>query len=118
MKPAHKGATKYYDPLDGDVYIKNTINWFIKKGCTSKYQKLRVSPITLSQGNTVPYEAIYPFRVSYTFPVDCTDKLVCKEILYVSDKRLESHYKKLHPNNSSKHGSSTSSSVVRHTNLH
>jgi hypothetical protein len=33
MKPAHRGATKFYDPLDGDVYIKNTINWFMQKAC-------------------------------------------------------------------------------------
>jgi hypothetical protein len=81
---------------------------------TSKYRESRVNPITWSQDNVVPHEISYNFRVSYTFPLNYTGRLICKEMLYVSDQRLESHYKKLHPNNSSKHAPP---SVSRHTNL-
>ncbi|GFF41245.1 predicted protein [Aspergillus udagawae] len=79
---AHRSSRpKQADPNDGDLYVKNTICWVLKKG------------------DEVPPFAEYRFRTMFTFPVNTKQKFKCNQHLYVSDRRHESHYKRGHRNN-------------------
>ncbi|KAG2019349.1 hypothetical protein GB937_005263 [Aspergillus fischeri] len=79
---AHRSSRpKQADPNDGDLYVKNTICWVLKKG------------------DEVPPFAKYKFRTMFTFPVNTKQRFKCNQHLYVSDKRHESHYKRGHRNN-------------------
>ncbi|OJJ45229.1 hypothetical protein ASPZODRAFT_548791 [Penicilliopsis zonata CBS 506.65] len=62
------------DRFDGERWVRKTIQWVIKKG-----------------DEVAPFRE-FPQRVIHTFPVT-DDDLVCREILYVSDRRHESHYR-------------------------
>ncbi|RHZ51804.1 Hsp70 family protein [Aspergillus thermomutatus] len=79
---AHRSSRpKQADPNDGDLYVKNTIHWFLKKG------------------DEVPPFDEYRFRTMFTFPANSKQRFKCNQHLYVSDKRHESHYKRGHRNN-------------------
>src|SRR6266498_1462591 len=55
-----------------------------------------------SKGDELPPFHEYYIPVLHTFPVKPKQEFLCEEILYVSDERHESHYKKDHPNNQGK----------------
>jgi len=79
---AHKVVKKpTYDPLDGKFYVKNTIDWLVKKDVT------------------IPPFKEYPIHVIHTFPTNHFGRFLCKEVLYVSDSSTESHYRKSDPKN-------------------
>ncbi|KAF4216265.1 hypothetical protein CNMCM8980_005267 [Aspergillus fumigatiaffinis] len=79
---AHRiNKIKQADPNDGDLYVKNTICWVLKKG------------------DEVPPFKEYKFRTLFTFPANTKQRFKCNQHLYVSDKRHESHYKRGHRNN-------------------
>lgn len=79
--PAHSKAYPWTDPIDGNKYIKNAIDWIINKG------------ELLPSGKSFTREA------SHTFEMDPDVRLICQEILFVSSKSHESHYRRKHENN-------------------
>ncbi|KAF4449998.1 hypothetical protein F53441_6782 [Fusarium austroafricanum] len=80
--PEHQGLKPFYDPHDGQPYIKKTIDWVLKLGET-------VPPVWKCD----------PFTCSHTFDVWPIRPMICKEILYVSDRSTRSHYRLSHPQN-------------------
>ncbi|OCL14979.1 hypothetical protein AOQ84DRAFT_307992 [Glonium stellatum] len=82
VTPAHVGVKPSYDHLDGNQYIRDTIDWVVKKGELVEAGKV--------------YE---PLRMCHTFPVGQDQELVCREQLYVSDTSTESSYQRSHPKN-------------------
>ncbi|KAJ3547643.1 hypothetical protein NM208_g1412 [Fusarium decemcellulare] len=80
--PEHENLKPSYDAHDGQPYIMNTIDWVLKLG------------------NIVPSKWQCPaFVCSHTFDVWPVRPLLCKEILYVSDRSTRSHYRLSHENN-------------------
>ncbi|SCV50619.1 related to hsp70 protein [Fusarium fujikuroi] len=78
----HEGLKPSYDHHDGMPYIKHTIDWVLKLG-------ERVPSVWQCE----------PFTCSHTFDIWPVRPFRCKEILYVSDRATQSHYRKTHPNN-------------------
>ncbi|MCJ1246533.1 hypothetical protein MMC30_003741 [Trapelia coarctata] len=82
--PAHREIKRpWHDPLDGRKYVKNTIDWLVKKG------------------EEIPPHKVYPISVLHTFPVTTRQdqRFLCEEKLYVSDTSTESHYRIGDPKN-------------------
>jgi hypothetical protein len=77
----HEGVRPSYDRLDGFAYITKTVDWVLKK--EEKVASVWECP---------------PFTCSHTFSLS-EKRLICKEILYVSDHATKSHYKLSHPYN-------------------
>ncbi|KAI1268361.1 hypothetical protein F5Y18DRAFT_375004 [Xylariaceae sp. FL1019] len=75
-RPEYAGVKPWRDPDDGLYYIVNTIDWVLKKG------------------SLVPTAwNCKPFACSHTFKAWPKPKeLICKEVLYVSDRSTKSHY--------------------------
>ncbi|KAB5518088.1 hypothetical protein GE09DRAFT_1045090 [Coniochaeta sp. 2T2.1] len=80
--PEHEGAPKYHDPHDGLPYVVNTVDWVLKLG-------EEIEPVWRCQ----------PFLCCHTFDCWPVRPLICKEVLYVSDRSTESHYQLRHPKN-------------------
>ncbi|KAI1373890.1 hypothetical protein F4677DRAFT_461746 [Hypoxylon crocopeplum] len=80
--PEHKEAKPWTDPLDGLKYIKSTVEWVLKLGD-------EVDPVWECE----------PLFCSHTFRVWPPVRLLCEEVLYVSDTSTESHYQLKHPKN-------------------
>ncbi|KAI9933210.1 hypothetical protein ASPWEDRAFT_42965 [Aspergillus wentii DTO 134E9] len=82
MIDAHKHSKPLkVDPNDGDLYVKNTIFWIVKKG------------------DQVPPFSEHTITSIFTFSAQPNQRFICEEKLFVSDKRRESHYRKGHKNN-------------------
>ncbi|KFZ03935.1 hypothetical protein V502_10543 [Pseudogymnoascus sp. VKM F-4520 (FW-2644)] len=79
--PAHRGIRPFSEPLDGRKYVKYTIFWLINKG------------------DEIPTQREYPIRVFYIFDAEDDARFECKEFLFVSDNKMESHYRKNHEKN-------------------
>ncbi|OBT51183.1 hypothetical protein VE04_08148 [Pseudogymnoascus sp. 24MN13] len=79
--PAHRGIRPFSEPLDGRKYLKYTIFWLIHKG------------------DEIPTEREYPIQVFYIFDAEEDTRFECKEFLFVSDNKMESHYRKNHEKN-------------------
>ncbi|KAF2175978.1 hypothetical protein K469DRAFT_608704 [Zopfia rhizophila CBS 207.26] len=77
---AHKRTKPRIDPVDGERYVHGTIDWLIKAG------------------DELPPRHRVPITVKHTFNL-ARKHLICKEVLWVSDQKLESHYRHSHPNN-------------------
>ena len=58
--------------------------------------------LTVHQDDVVPSEDIYTYPIIHTFPTS-RSKLICREVLYVADRRLESHYKRTDKKNRGKY---------------
>ncbi|QVM13099.1 hypothetical protein D8B26_007715 [Coccidioides posadasii str. Silveira] len=84
--PAHKSQSrrKRRDKYDNEFYIKNTIYWFFNKGKVIKPNDCETIIVT------------------HYFPTRPSQKFLCEEILYVSDKNHESHYERGHEKNKGK----------------
>ncbi|KAH6842480.1 hypothetical protein B0I37DRAFT_382023 [Chaetomium sp. MPI-CAGE-AT-0009] len=80
--PEHDEAKRAYDPHDGQAYAFNTIDWVLKLG-------QEVEPVW----------SCTPFLCSHTFNCFPVQPLICREILYVSDRSKDSHYQLSHPKN-------------------
>lgn len=80
---AHEGARYVTDKVDGERYVKDTIDWLIKKGELLEYRK---------------EESI---KVKHTFK-HYRKTFPCREELYISDEFRESHYKKSNEKNKGK----------------
>jgi len=73
---AHREIKRpWHDPLDGKKYVKNTIDWLVKKG------------------EEIPPQREYAISVLHTFPVRQDQRFLCEEKLYVSDTSTQSHYR-------------------------
>ncbi|GKU06026.1 hsp70 protein [Fusarium langsethiae] len=79
--PEHQGLKPSYDRHDGQAYITKTIDWVLKLG-------QRVPSVWECE----------PFTCSHTFN-STEKKLICRELLYVSDHSKDSHFKISHPKN-------------------
>jgi hypothetical protein len=79
----HKGVKPSIDKLDGEKYVTSTIDWLVKKG------------------DELDYHAEYPISVYHLFHAK-QKTFRCQEVLYVSDERMESHYKRNHEKNNGK----------------
>ncbi|KAI1844837.1 hypothetical protein JX266_009065 [Neoarthrinium moseri] len=75
-------ATPFKDSCDGELYVRNTIDWILPLG--------RVIP---------PVWTSKPLQCSHNIPCHPPTPLVCVEVLYVSDSATKSHYSKWHRNN-------------------
>ncbi|SCO27216.1 related to hsp70 protein [Fusarium fujikuroi] len=80
--PEHSGLKPSYDRHDGLPYMEQTIDWVLKLG--------QLIPSVWE---------CEPFTCSHTFDVWPVRPLICKEMLYVSDRATRSHFRKTHPNN-------------------
>ncbi|KAL2141237.1 hypothetical protein VTI28DRAFT_2650 [Corynascus sepedonium] len=80
--PEHKEAKVAYDPHDGLPYVFNTIDWVLKLG-----------------HEVEPVWTCAPFLSSHTFDCWPVRPLICREVLYVSDRSRDSHYQLSHPKN-------------------
>ncbi|GAM33782.1 hypothetical protein TCE0_013f00935 [Talaromyces pinophilus] len=80
---AHEKVNPWHDPVDGKKYLKNTIDWIINKVC----------------GDLLPSGTVIVRQVLHTFPVEPDIKFICQEVLCVSSKRHESHYRQNHAQN-------------------
>ncbi|SPO06110.1 related to hsp70 protein [Cephalotrichum gorgonifer] len=80
--PEHEGVKPTLDKHDGLAYVTNTIDWVLKLG-------QEVDPVWAS----------LPFECTHTFDCRPGTKLICREVLYVSDSSTESHYRLKHPKN-------------------
>lgn len=76
----HKGVKPSVDELDGQKYVKNTIDWLVKKGVAIKYHEEHIIDA---------YHLFPAWRRIFK----------CEEVLYVSDTSNESHYTKGHKKN-------------------
>ncbi|KAE9377463.1 hypothetical protein N431DRAFT_329570 [Stipitochalara longipes BDJ] len=74
---AHKNTKCHIDRADGEKYIDGTINWLIQK-----------------DDFLLPHKE-FSIVVKHTFAPK-TKAFKCKEVLYVSDFKHESHYRKAH----------------------
>ncbi|KAI0452302.1 hypothetical protein F5B21DRAFT_527159 [Xylaria acuta] len=81
-RPEYEGLNPFWDPDDGMPYIKDTVDWVLKLGDT-----------------VGPAWYCLPFACSHTIRAWPPRPLLCKEVLYVSDRSTKSHYKLNHPNN-------------------
>ncbi|KAI8624105.1 hypothetical protein F5Y19DRAFT_481002 [Xylariaceae sp. FL1651] len=81
-RPEYEGLNPFWDPDDGMPYIKDTVDWVLKLGDL-------VGPAWYCR----------PFACSHTIRAWPPRPLLCKEVLYVSDRSTRSHYKLNHPNN-------------------
>ncbi|KAK4170972.1 hypothetical protein QBC36DRAFT_305615 [Triangularia setosa] len=80
--PEHAEAKRSWDRHDGLAYVVGTIDWVLKLG-------QEVPPVW-----TCP-----PFLCSHTFDCFPVRPLICKEVLYASDRATESHYQLKHAKN-------------------
>ncbi|KAK8130804.1 hypothetical protein PG999_003184 [Apiospora kogelbergensis] len=71
----HEGLRPYYNPYDGQPYIKDTVDWILKLGS-------EVPPVWKKS-----------FECEHLIPCWPVQRLLCTEILYVSDHATESHYR-------------------------
>ncbi|KAK9622539.1 hypothetical protein V6Z94_003468 [Aspergillus fumigatus] len=84
IKAHNSSKPKQVDPNNGDLYVKNTICWVLKKG------------------DEVPPFAEYRFRTLFTFPANTKQRFKCNQHLYVSDMtflRTEGHIRPVKPDN-------------------
>ncbi|OIW35554.1 hypothetical protein CONLIGDRAFT_710725 [Coniochaeta ligniaria NRRL 30616] len=81
--PEHAVVTNpYYDPHDGLPYVVKTVDWVLKLG-------EEIEPVWRCP----------TFESCHTFDCWPVRPLICKEVLYVSDRSTESHYQLRHPKN-------------------
>ncbi|KAF9772376.1 hypothetical protein IL306_009924 [Fusarium sp. DS 682] len=80
--PEHEKQKYTYDKHDGERYIRHTILWVLKRG-------EKVPPVWETHFDSI-----------HTIDFHPTDRLICVEKLYVSDRSTESHYKRSHEKNS------------------
>ncbi|KAJ3547134.1 hypothetical protein NM208_g1670 [Fusarium decemcellulare] len=73
--PEHRGQTPYTNPQNGEKYVLNTINWIIHRDTRMDHKW--------------ESEAI---SCRHLFSLD-EPELVCREVLYVTDKSHRSHWK-------------------------
>lgn len=76
----HEGVIPTKDEFDGELYVKNTIDWLVKKGVEVKYHKEHI------------LDAYHLFSTR-------TKVFKCVEVLYVSDTSTKSHYQVKHEKN-------------------
>ncbi|OKL64182.1 hypothetical protein UA08_00533 [Talaromyces atroroseus] len=79
---AHANANPWHDPVDGRKYIKKTIDWVVNK-----------FPF---QGELLPSGTVITRPAFHTFPVEPDIKFICEEVLYISSRNHESHYRNTH----------------------
>ncbi|PVH99820.1 hypothetical protein DM02DRAFT_629036 [Periconia macrospinosa] len=77
---AHRKARAKIDEADGERYIIDTIDWLI------------------SAGDRLPSHKEIAIPVRHTFALE-SERLICIEELYISEKKHKSHYKKGNANN-------------------
>ncbi|KAL2683253.1 hypothetical protein Neosp_007721 [[Neocosmospora] mangrovei] len=77
----HSGQNYSVDPVTGEHYVKNTIEWVLKKGD-------KIGPNWVSEK---PLETVH--YIEYGHP------LFCQEVIYVSDTATKSHYRVTHKKN-------------------
>ncbi|KAI8948409.1 hypothetical protein F4801DRAFT_581388 [Xylaria longipes] len=75
-------AKSHRDKCDGDYYVVNTIYWLLKLGSV-------IRPLWRSKS----------LLCSHNIPCHPPGRLICEELLYVSDSATESHYSKRHSKN-------------------
>ncbi|KAI3326025.1 hypothetical protein HD806DRAFT_430483 [Xylariaceae sp. AK1471] len=80
--PEHNGVNPSYDRDDGLPYIKDTVDWILPLGA-------EVPSVWECR----------PFVCSHTIACSPVRKLICRELLYVSDRATHSHYRLAHPMN-------------------
>ncbi|KAL2137237.1 hypothetical protein VTI74DRAFT_6448 [Chaetomium olivicolor] len=80
--PEHREAKKSYDRHDGLPYAVDTIDWVLKLG-------QEVEPVWTCS----------PFLCTHTFDCWPVQPLICREVLFVSDRSKDSHYQLSHPKN-------------------
>jgi hypothetical protein len=93
---AHKNVRPTMDKLDGNMYVRNTIDWLVKR--VSCPLVASMSATNKKKGDELPPRKEYPISVEHTFSTT-TSRFKCEEVLYVSDVSTESHYCKKHPKN-------------------
>ncbi|KAK7974420.1 hypothetical protein PG989_016268 [Apiospora arundinis] len=71
----HDGLHAYYNPYDGQPYIKDTVDWILKLG------------------SEVPPVWKQSFDCEHLIPCWPVQPLICTELLYVSDQATQSHYR-------------------------
>ncbi|KAK7941501.1 uncharacterized protein PG986_013888 [Apiospora aurea] len=71
----HEGLRPYYNPFDGQPYIKDTVDWILKLGS-------EVPPVWKKS-----------FDCEHLIPCWPVQPLICTELLYVSDHATQSHYR-------------------------
>ncbi|KAK8137369.1 hypothetical protein PG984_005309 [Apiospora sp. TS-2023a] len=71
----HEGLRPYYNPYDGQPYIKDTVDWILKLGS-------EVPPVWKKS-----------FDCEHLIPCWPVQPLICTELLYVSDHATQSHYR-------------------------
>ncbi|KAK8876951.1 Hsp70 chaperone protein [Apiospora arundinis] len=71
----HEGLHAYYNPYDGQPYIKDTVDWILKLG------------------SEVPPVWKQSFDCEHLIPCWPVQPLICTELLYVSDHATQSHYR-------------------------
>ncbi|KIM99548.1 hypothetical protein OIDMADRAFT_19679 [Oidiodendron maius Zn] len=76
----HKGVKPFIDELDGEKYVRDTIDWLVKKDAEVEYHEEHIIDA---------YHLFPAYRRVFKF----------EEVLYVSDTSFESHYKKSHKKN-------------------
>lgn len=62
----------------------------------------KTNPCILKGDEVDPVWTCLPFQCSHTFNCGPNIRLVCEEVLYVSDRATKSHYQLKHPNNEGK----------------
>ncbi|EEU36518.1 uncharacterized protein NECHADRAFT_42425 [Fusarium vanettenii 77-13-4] len=77
----HSGQNYSVDPVTGEHYVLNTIEWVLKKGD-------KIGPNWVSEK---PLETVH--YIEYGHP------LFCQEVIYVSDTATKSHYRVTHKKN-------------------
>ncbi|CZR60755.1 related to hsp70 protein [Phialocephala subalpina] len=87
---AHVGIRPSLDKVDGIYYVRNTIDWLIKKG------------------DRLPPRKEIVIDVYHTFTTSA-NLFLCEEVLYVSDTSIESHYRKSHRKN---HGAEVAGKII------
>jgi hypothetical protein len=98
---AHREAIPTRDEVDDEDYV-TAIEYFMVKVLYNQANTFPLKTVVayrFQKGTEIPAMHEYePFKSCHTFEVD-NPKLLCEEVLYVSDFATESHYPLDHPNN-------------------
>lgn len=97
---AHRQTKCRINKVDGEKYVDGTIKWVVQAVSKLSLREILLPRLNLvdhivRQGEIVQNGKVLTYPVTHVFSLTAK-KFLCEEVLWVSDHRHESHYRRTH----------------------